>query len=190
MSTPTKPGFAGTCGQSSDSADNLRTRHPQLTAYIAEARGHMKYHGTEWTDNQLLASYALAVVRGGYHHLNKIKECGPRGVEMSVHAGLSTFDDNLLTRIVLVAHRMGVRIEIGSSGPGMVKLMAHARYTNDDKECGLHFWERHPSLDHLAKLCQDWKLPETQTAIVQAVPAAAGGSESTPTPCPPLGTSE
>lgn len=156
------PESAGNCGQSSDSADNLRTRHPKLIACIEEARGHMKYHGTGWTDDQLLASYALSVVRGGYHHLKRIKECGPRGVETSVYAGLSTWDDNLLTRIVLVAYRMGVRIEIGSSGPGRVKLMAHARYTNDDKNSDLHFWERHPSLDHLAKLCQDWKLPEIQ----------------------------
>jgi hypothetical protein len=163
MSTPTTTTNAGVCGQSADSADNLRTRHPELIDYIEEARLPMKYHGNgTWNDNQLLASYALAVVHGGYHHLGKIKECGPRGVETSTHAGLSTFDDNLLTRIVLVAHRMGVRVEIGSSGPGMVKLIAHARYTNDDKNSPLNFYERHPSLDHLAKLCQDWKLPEIQ----------------------------
>lgn len=119
----------------------------------------MKYHGDgTWNDKQLLASYALAVVRGGYHHLNKIKECGPGGMETSIYAGASTWDDNLLTRIVLVAHRLGVRIEIGSSGPRMIKLIAHARYTSDDKNSALHFRERHPSLDHLAKLCQDWKL--------------------------------
>lgn len=145
------------------SADSpqLRTRHPELLRCIDEARQPMKYHGTgTWNDNQLLASYALAVIRGGYHHLNKVKECGPRGVETNVYAGISTFDDNLLTRIVLVAHQMGVRIEIGSSGPGRVKLMAHARYTSDDKNSGLEFWDRHPSLDHLAELCGKWKLPE------------------------------
>lgn len=162
MNTTTTPESAGVCGQSANSADILRTRHPELMAYIEEARGHMKYHGTGWTDNQLLASYALAVVCGGYHHLNKIKECGPRGVETSVYGGLSTFDDNQLTRLILCAHRLGVRIEIGSSNPGRIKLMAHARYTSDDKNSGLEFWERHPSLDHLAKLCHDWKLPETQ----------------------------
>lgn len=138
----------------------LPLRHPKLITYIENARGQMKCRSTAtWSDNQLLAIYALAVVRGGFHHLNKVKKCGQRGVETSVYAGLSTFDDNQLTRIVLVAHCMGVRIEIGSSGPCMVKLKAHARYTNDDKDSELGFWERHPSLDHLAKLCQDWKLP-------------------------------
>jgi hypothetical protein len=164
MDTTPLPSSAGSCGQSSDSADILRTRHPELLKCIEDARLRMKHHGDgQWTDNQLLASYALAVVRGGYHHLGKIKECGPGGVETSVYSRLFNWDDNILTRIVLVAHRMGVRIEIGSSGPGMVKLIAHARHTNDDKDSGLHFWERHTSPDHLAKLCHDWKLPTTTT---------------------------
>jgi hypothetical protein len=164
MDNTTTTESAEICGQSANSADNLRTRHPQLLAYIDEAKASMKYHGTgTWNDDQLLASYALAVVEEGYHHLGKIKECGPRGVETSVRSNLSTFDGNRLTRIVLVAHRMGVRIEIGPSGPSMVKLMAHARHINDDKDSGLQFWERHPSLDHLAKLCHEWKLPTITT---------------------------
>ena len=145
------------------SAENmeLRTRHPELLRYIEEARDAMQYKGTgQWTDDQLLASYALAVVREGYHHLGKIKGCGPKGVQTSLGCDAATWDGNLLTRIVLTAHRMGVRIEIGPSGPGMIKLMAHARYTNDDKNSALKFWERHPSLDHLASLCSEWKLPE------------------------------
>lgn len=162
MPNDTTTESAGVCGQSSNSEDNLRTRHPELLRCIEDARPHMKYHGTgTWNDNQLLASYALAVVRGGYHHLFKIKECGQRGVETSIYAGASTFDDNQLTRLVLVAHRLGVRIEIGSSNPGRIKLIAHARYTNDDKNSDLNFTERHPSLDHLAKLCNDWKLTPT-----------------------------
>ena len=143
----------------SDENTQLRTRHPDLLRYIEEARHDMKYHGTgQWTEDQLLASYALATIMGGYHHLFKVKECG-RGVEINISGSLSTWDGNALTRTVLVAYRMGVRIEICPSGPGRIKLMAHARYTNDDPNCGLHFWERHPSLDHLAELCGQWKLP-------------------------------
>ena len=137
----------------------LRTRHPELLRYIEDARKPMEYHGNgQWTDDQLLASYALASVAGGYHRLHKIKECG-RGVETNLYGGLSTWDVDKLTRLVLVAHCMGVRIEICSSGPGLLKLQAHARYTNDDSKCGLEFFERHPSLDYLAELCGKWKLP-------------------------------
>jgi hypothetical protein len=140
---------------------NLRTRHPELLRYIEEARDAMQFKGTgQWTDDQLLASYALAVVREGYHHLGRIKDCGPKGVQTSLGCDAATSDGNLLTRIVLTAHCMGVRIEIAPSGPGMIKLIAHARYTSDDKNSDLNFWERHPSLDHLAKLCAEWKLPE------------------------------
>lgn len=139
-------------------SDILRTRHPELLFCIDDARILMRHYGSgNWTDDQLLASYTLAVVRGGYHNLSEIKECGPQGVEVSVYPKLSTFDNDLLTRIVLVAHRMGVRIEIGLSEPKMVKLKAYALHINDDKDCGLHLGERHPSIDYLVKLCQEWK---------------------------------
>ena len=141
------------------SADNLRTRHPELLRFIEEARHPMSYHkDAQWTDEQLLASHALAVIVGGFHNLPKIRECG-RGVEANIYDGISTWDGNRLTRAVLVAHQMGVRIEICASGPGRIKLIAHARFTSDDKDCGLEFWERHPSLDYLAELCGKWKLP-------------------------------
>lgn len=134
-------------------------RHPELLRCIEKARPHMKYHGNgQWTDDQLLASYALCVVQQGYHHLGKIKADGRTGVSSSIYGDVSTFDYDKLTRIVLVAHQMGVRISVKSSGPRMIKLLAHARYTSDDKEGALSFAERHPSLDHLAQLCTQWKL--------------------------------
>jgi len=133
------------------------TRHPELLRRIEEAREHMKYHGTgEWTDDQLLASYALCIVQKGYHHLGKIKADGRTGVVTSIHGDASTFDYDALTRIVLVAHQMGVRISVGSSGPRMIKLRAHARYTSDDKNGELCVCHRHPSLDFLASECERW----------------------------------
>ncbi len=120
----------------------------------------MKYHGTgEWTDDQLLASYALCIVQKGYHHMGKIKADGRTGVVTSIHGDASTFDYDALTRIVLVAHQMGVRISVGSSGPRMIKLRAHARYTSDDKNGELCICHRHPSLDFLASECKRWELP-------------------------------
>lgn len=119
----------------------------------------MKYHGTgQWTDDQLLASYALCIVQRGYHHLGKIKADGRTGVVSSIYGDVSTFDYDTLTRIVLVAHQMGVRITVGSSGPRMIKLSAYARHTSDEAEGGLSFAERHPSLAHLASECERWNL--------------------------------
>lgn len=141
------------------SEDNLQTRHPELLRLIEEARHPMSYHkDAQWTDEQLLASHALAVIVGGFHHLPKIRAYG-RGVESNIYDGISTWDGDFLTRAVLVAHQIGVRIEICASGPGRIKLIAHARFTNDDKDGGLEFWEGHPSLDYLSELCGKWKLP-------------------------------
>lgn len=137
--------------------ENKPSRHPELLRRIEEARGHMKYQGTgEWTDDQLLASYALCIVQKGYHHLGKIKADGRTGVVSSIYGNASTFDYDTLTRIVLVAHQMGVRMSVGSSGPRMIKLTAHARHSSDETEGELSFAERHPSLAHLASECERW----------------------------------
>ncbi len=105
----------------------------------------MKYHGTgEWSDNQLLASYALARLKGGYHHLGKIKDCGPNGVQTSIHGTISTFDFTDMTDAVLIAHQMGVRLEVAGSGPRMLKVYAHTRVSSDDENDS--FSGRHPTI--------------------------------------------
>ena len=41
-------------------------------SWIADAQLSMKHQGSgQWTDEQLFASYALARLKGGYHHLGK-----------------------------------------------------------------------------------------------------------------------
>ena len=138
------------------------TRHPHLLQLIEETRPHVAHYGLTLNDNQLLAAAALAAIRRGFHHILKLKACGPFGVAASFYISPSTYDDDMLTRIVLIAHQMGVRIEIGPSGPGLIKLMAHARITGDNKH-ELDFSERHPSLDALAQRCHAMKLPEITT---------------------------
>jgi hypothetical protein len=126
----------------------MSARHPKLATMIEEARPHMKHHGKgDWNDNQLLASFALARLKGGYHHLGKIKECGNHGVETSIYNTISTFDFTDMTDAVLIAHQMGVRLEVKSSGPRMLKIMAHVRVSSDDKELGTP--HRHPTIDGL-----------------------------------------
>lgn len=100
---------------------------------------------TDFTTDQHFCIAALAEFAKGKHHLPKVHTWG-RGVCVNWFQGLSTFDYDNLTRLVLVAHKHAVRIEIGSSGPRMVRIIAHRR-THDT--AGIN--ERHPTLEDLAE---------------------------------------
>lgn len=82
----------------------------------------------------------------GAHHLSKVYEFG-NGVCVNYSGDLSTHDFDRLTRLVLLAHRDAVRIEISSSGPGMVKIIAHKRKHGARKQMKSYEW--HPSLGNL-----------------------------------------
>jgi len=97
------------------------------------------------TPDQKFCADMLAEWAGGYHHLPKVKKCS-QGIEINHYGDLSTFDFDKLTRLVLLAHRDFVRIEITSSGPRMVKIMAHRRKPKEEGDC---MWAHHPSLDDL-----------------------------------------
>lgn len=71
-------------------------------------------------------------------------------------ADLSTYDWNRLTRLVLLAHRDFVRVELASSGPRMIKICAHRRAPKTDKDTQC---QRHPSLDDLIQEIQKMKKP-------------------------------
>lgn len=98
---------------------------------------------SEYTESQEACIALLEDFAGGRHHLPKIKEFG-RGVCVNYRGDLSTFDSDKLTRLVILAHKRAIRIEIGSSGPGMVKIIAHKRQHGD--RATLRFHERHPTL--------------------------------------------
>lgn len=69
----------------------------------------------------------LAHAFRGIHHVKNIhKEC-PTWWWVSVYDGLSTYDFDQLTRLVLAAHRYCVRVEIGGSAPRRVKITLHTR---------------------------------------------------------------
>jgi len=89
---------------------------------------------------------------GGRHHLPKVYAWGV-GVCINHHGDLSTFDYNRLTRLVLLAHRDAVRIEIASSGPRRVKIIAHRRKHGE----GLSMFERHPCLADLAAIIDEMR---------------------------------
>jgi hypothetical protein len=81
----------------------------------------------------------------GFHHLPMPK---PWGLGVRVHwtGDLSTWDFDCLTRLVLLAHKHCVRIEIGQGGPRGVAIMAHRRLEKLQS-----ITEGHPNLEHLTK---------------------------------------
>ena len=87
----------------------------------------------------------------GCHHIpgtgRGIKEFG-MGYCVNYRPGnLSTFDFDGLTRLVLMAHRDMIRVEICPSGPGMVKLAIWKRKKREGDQ-----FERHPTIEQAISL--------------------------------------
>lgn len=98
------------------------------------------------TEDQNYCEEMLALWCGGHHHLPKVYPFGS-GICINFRGDLSTYDFARLTHLVLLAHKKAVRIEIASSGPGMVKIIAHRR--KHDETLGVS--QRHPSLFDLVE---------------------------------------
>lgn len=97
------------------------------------------------TEDQEYCRLMLSEWAGGDHHLPDVHVFGT-GVCINTRKGLSTYDFDRLTSLVLLAHRDSVRIVIASSGPRMVKVIAHRR---KPMAPGQRMWEGHPTLDDL-----------------------------------------
>jgi hypothetical protein len=114
----------------------------------------IKMNDYEWmTEDQRECYRMLCVLYDGPHHLpyKKVKPCG-EGIAISVNAGIATYDFDLLTRAVFMAHDRCIRLEIGSSGPGLIKLIFHRRHRRTGPG-----WNRHPDLDEAVKAWKDGK---------------------------------
>lgn len=90
----------------------------------------------------------FSTLYGGKHHIpgaryGDAKNVKPWGSGWSVshHGDLSTYDFDLLTRLVLLAHERCVRACIGPGWPGGVKIGISAR----EREGGMS--ERHPTIE-------------------------------------------
>ena len=110
------------------------------------------------TEDQKFCADMLAEWAGGYHHLPKVHKSS-QGVEINHYGDLSTFDFNKLTRLVLLAHRDFVRIEITNSGPRQVKIMAHLRRPKQKGDC---MWSYHPSLADLIAQAKEMEAAQLQ----------------------------
>lgn len=107
------------------------------------------------SEDQEYCRRALSMWVCGDHHLPKVSEFG-NGICINFHGDLSTFDFNRLTQLVIIAHRYCVRIEITSSGPRMVRIIAHRRSRTETS-----ITKRHPGLTALAdEACKAETWPE------------------------------
>lgn len=80
--------------------------------------------------------------RGEHHIPGKVRQIGDRGWCVNHHGDLSTFDFDMLTRFVFLAHDRCVRASVMESGPRMVKLAIWQRHTRTGSSM-----ERHPTLE-------------------------------------------
>ncbi len=83
----------------------------------------------------------LSRVFGGLHHITSLKKSR---FEWSClcYGDLSTYDWDLLTRLVLGAHEYCLRVSVCQGGPRSVKVLIHPRINRD----GCPMSERHPSI--------------------------------------------
>lgn len=80
------------------------------------------------------ATKILSRAYGGEHHIpGQLKDKG-RIIECNVYDQLSTYDNTVLTRLVLGAHDECCRLEIRSGGPRLLKLCFSDR--KRPGECG------------------------------------------------------
>ncbi len=99
-------------------------------------------------DEEKRCEEVLAAVFSGLHNCPKITKT-PYYWSANAYGGLSTHDFDKLTLLVFAAHDQGIRVEVGHSGPRMVKLLLHPRRCRAGS-----ITARHPTLE--AKLKQ-WR---------------------------------
>ena len=102
----------------------------------------MMPHRKEWmSEDQWWCWQMLARVRKGFHHIYAEPREFGNGIKVNVHYSLSTYDFDVLTRLVVAAHQWCVRVEITHSGPRMVGIVMHRRKTREGS-----MMDRHPAI--------------------------------------------
>lgn len=91
------------------------------------------------------AADLLGEAFGGLYHMDPDElrrgEWSERMVKVGARTDLSTFDFNMLTRLVLLAHERCVRLSIIAASKGRVFIVLHPRSRTGDSV------ERHPNIE-------------------------------------------
>jgi len=101
----------------------------------------------EWNGDKQRCWDLLVCFAGGEHNLSTVYHFGD-GLRMSTWKDLATFDSDLLTWLVVLAHRDCCRVSIKPSGP--VQVAVHVWARQPEGELG----ERHPGLDDLVAMVE------------------------------------
>ena len=91
----------------------------------------------------------LGLLYEGLYHFSgysRVNWNDPYCIEVNVRLNeFATFDADRLTLLVFLAHEFCVRIELATSGPGLMKLFISERNRDGDT------YHRHPTLDQAAE---------------------------------------
>ena len=88
---------------------------------------------------------------GEHHFPSEIKECGHGWSMIHKYGGFATFDYSNLTKLVLMAHRYCVRVELDTYGVNKMKISIWKRKPEGSIS------ERHPTIE---QAIQNINLPE------------------------------
>lgn len=112
-----------------------------------------RYRKDWMTDDQWECYLMLSDLFRGFHHVTgKLHNWGG-GIKLNATqvGAFATFDFDILTRAVIMAHDRMIRFEIVPSGPRMLGLILHKRH---HREGAMH--ERHPTIECAIKTSRDY----------------------------------
>lgn len=112
------------------------------------------------TSDQIDCMAMFCQIVGGLHHFSgKVHQCG-YGIKINTRSGgWSTYDQDRLTALVVLAHENMVRVEVVPSGPRMVGFELFKRHHRDGR-----MFERHPTIECAIGNITQRELTETTTA--------------------------
>lgn len=96
----------------------------------------------EMTADQLECYQLLCDLMGGEHHLEGGVIAWGDGVYYNQISAIATFDFNLLTVAVVLAHDRCIRLEVRPAGPSQIGLALHKRHSREGSTS-----KRHPTLE-------------------------------------------
>jgi hypothetical protein len=91
--------------------------------------------------------------------LSKVDWSNDTWIEVVIGKIMSTVDNNDLTRLVVIAHQMMLRIELKGVGPGYIKLQFHQRTRRENNDGT--FWRWCPHIeDHVEMIAKHHQAKE------------------------------
>ena len=111
----------------------------------------------KWSESKQRCWDLLVCFVGSEHRLQDVYHYGD-GLQMNTWQELATFDSDLLTRLVVLAHRDHCRVSVGQSRTGLVAVNVWAcQPMGNTTAANSRLCERHPGLDDLIAMAEQAK---------------------------------